>query len=72
MSAPHIDVPAEGAIVVDDDSPLSYTLLTRVWPSATNLSKVKHSFATAYSKEKNSIVERTNQEVMRHIRAMLF
>ena len=31
------------------------------------LSKVKHSFATAYSKEGNGIVERANQEVMRHI-----
>ncbi len=31
------------------------------------LSKVKHSFATAYSKEGNGIVERANQEVMRNI-----
>jgi hypothetical protein len=33
---------------------------------------VKHSFATAYSKEENDLVERANQEVMRHLRAMLF
>jgi transposase InsO family protein len=38
----------------------------------SRLSKVKHSFATAYSKEENGIVERANQEVMSHLRAMLF
>ncbi len=38
----------------------------------TRLSKVKHSFATAYSKEENGIVERANQEVMRHLRVILF
>ena len=32
----------------------------------TRLSKVEHSFATAYSKEENGIVERANQDVMRH------
>ena len=36
------------------------------------LSAVDHSFATAYSKEENGIVERANQEVMRHLRAILF
>ena len=36
------------------------------------LTAVEHSFATAYSKEENGIVERANQEVMRHLRAMLF
>ena len=38
----------------------------------TLLSKVEHSFATAYSKEENGIVERANQEVMRHLCAILF
>ncbi len=38
----------------------------------SRLSQVKHSFATAYSKEENGLVERANQEVMRHLRAMLF
>jgi len=38
----------------------------------SRLSLVKHSFATAYSKEENDLVERANQEVMRHLRAMLF
>ncbi len=36
------------------------------------LSQVEHSFATAYSKEENGLVERVNQEVMRHLSAMLF
>jgi transposase InsO family protein len=36
------------------------------------MSEVEHSFATAYSKEENGIVERTNQEVMRHLCAMVF
>jgi hypothetical protein len=36
------------------------------------LSQVDYSFATAYSKEENGLVERANQEVMRHLRAMLF
>jgi transposase InsO family protein len=30
----------------------------------SRLSQVKHSFATAYSKEENGLVERANQEVM--------
>jgi len=33
---------------------------------------VGQSFATAYSKEENGIVERANQEVLRHLRALLF
>jgi hypothetical protein len=37
--APHIDAPAKGAIVVDDDSPLSYTL-TRIPPSATSFPQI--------------------------------
>ena len=36
------------------------------------MSEVEDSFATAYSKEENGIVEHVNQEVMRHLRAMLF
>ena len=36
------------------------------------MSEVEHSFTTAYLKEENGIVERANQEVMRHLRAMLF
>ncbi len=36
------------------------------------MSEVEDSFATAYSKEENGLVEHVNQEVMRHLRAMLF
>ena len=32
----------------------------------SRLSKVKHSFVTAYSKEENGLVERANQELMCH------
>ena len=38
----------------------------------SRLSQVEHSFATAYSKEENGLVERANQEVMLHLRAILF
>ena len=38
----------------------------------SRLSKVKHSFATAVSKEETGLVERANQELMRHLRAILF
>ena len=31
-----------------------------------------HSYATAYSSEENGIVERANQKVLRHLRALLF
>ena len=31
-----------------------------------------HSLSTAYSKEENGIVERANQEVLRHLTAILF
>ena len=36
------------------------------------LCSIKQSFATAYSSEENGIVERVNQEVLRHLRALLF
>ncbi len=36
------------------------------------LCAIENSFATAYSSEENGIVERANQEVMRHLRALLF
>ena len=38
----------------------------------TRLCGIDHSFATAYSSEENGIVERANQEVLRHLRALLF
>ena len=36
------------------------------------LCAIENSFATAYSSEENGIMERANQEVMRHLRALLF
>jgi transposase InsO family protein len=36
------------------------------------LGGIEQSFATAYSSEENGIVERANQEVLRHLRALLF
>ena len=33
---------------------------------------IEQSFATAYSSEENGIVERANQEVMRHLHALPF
>jgi hypothetical protein len=32
----------------------------------------RKSFVTAYSSEENGIVERANEEVLRHLRALLF
>jgi transcription termination factor NusB len=37
-----------------------------------HLSNSKHVLTTAHSKEENAIVERANQEVIRHLRALLF
>ena len=36
------------------------------------LSGIEQSFATAYSSEENGIVERANQEILRHLCALLF
>ena len=36
------------------------------------LCAIENSFATAYSSEENGFVERANQEVLRHLRALLF
>ena len=36
------------------------------------LGGIQQSFATAYSSEENGIVERANQEVLRHLRALLY
>ena len=33
---------------------------------------MEHSYARAYSSEESGIVERANQEVLRHLRALLF
>jgi hypothetical protein len=44
----------------------------KLFSELSRLSQIEQSFATAYSKEENGLVERANQEVMRHLRAMLF
>ena len=36
------------------------------------MSNSKHELTTAHPKEENAIVERANQEVIRHLRALLF
>jgi hypothetical protein len=36
------------------------------------MSGIEQSFTTAYSSEENGIVDRTNQEVLRHLNAILF
>ena len=36
------------------------------------LCAIEQCFVTAYSSEENGIVERANQEVLRHLRALLF
>ena len=36
------------------------------------LSEVEQSLVTVYSKEENAIVERSNQEVLRHLNAIFF
>ncbi len=57
---------------------MSFTLIkvqpfrNELFPELSRLSQVEHSFATAYSKEENGLIERANQEVMRHLHAMLF
>ena len=49
-----------------------YELVQELVQELLRLCAIDHSFATAYSSEENGIVERANQEVMRHLRALLF
>ena len=37
-----------------------------------HMCRAEHELTIAYSKEENAIVERANQEVIRHLRALLF
>ena len=48
------------------------TFRNELFSELARMSTVEHSFAIAYSKEENGIVERASQEVMRHLRAMRF
>ena len=45
---------------------------TELVEGLTRLVGTDHSLSTAYSKEENGIVERANQEVLRHLTAILF
>ena len=56
------------AIHTEQGSAFHNDLITEL----TQLCGIEHSFATAYSSEENGIVERANQEVLRHLRALLF
>ena len=66
---------AAWCISVESEQPTSYTL-TRIRPSAMSLTQSLHacrrSSIPSFSKEANGIVERANQEVMRHLRAIRF
>jgi hypothetical protein len=42
------------------------------WEELVKLIGIDHALTTAYSKEENGIVERANQEVMRHLRNIVF
>ena len=55
---------ASSSTSVDSELPKGPAFRNELFAELTPLSKVVHSFATAYS---NGIVERTNQEVMRHL-----
>ena len=48
------------------------TFRNELFSELARMPEVEHSFTTAYSKEENGIVERANQEVMSHLRAMPF
>ena len=55
-------------IHTDQGPPFHNKLVTEL----LRLGGIQQSFATAYSSEENGIVERANQEVLRHLRALLF
>ena len=65
----HFDRFATPDVIHTDQGP---AFRNELFAELPRLSKVEHSFATAYSKEENGIVERANQEVMRHLHAILF
>ena len=56
-------------VIHTDQGPAFYNdLITEL----KRLFGMEHSYATAYSSEENGIMERANQEVLRHLRALLF
>jgi len=58
-------------ILVDLEAPMSF-IHNELVQELLRLSGIEQSFVTAYSSEENGIVERANQEVLRHLRALLF
>jgi transposase InsO family protein len=56
-------------VIHTDQGPVFHNELVQ---ELLRLGAIENSFATAYSSEENGIVERANQEVMRHLRALLF
>ena len=55
-------------IVSDNGSQFSNEIINHL----LQLLEINHNFTIAYSKEENAIVERSNKEVMRHLRAIIF
>ena len=56
-------------VIHTDQGPVFHNELVQ---ELLRLCAIEQSFATAYSSEENGIVERANQEVLRHLRALLF
>jgi transposase InsO family protein len=56
-------------IIYTDQGPTFHNELIQ---ELLRLCGIEHSFATAYSSQENGIVERANQEILRHLRALLF
>jgi transposase InsO family protein len=55
-------------ILSDNGTQFSNELMEEV----TKVIGVKHLFSTPYSKEENGIVERSNKEVIRHLKAIVY
>ena len=56
------------SIVSDNGTQFRNSLIQQL----CSIAKIDHNMIHAYSKEENSIVERANKEVMRHLRAIIF
>ena len=56
-------------VILTDRGPTFHNHLIK---DLCRMTGVEQSLTTAYSKEENAIVERANQEVLRHLNALLF
>ena len=65
----HIDRFGSPEVIHTDQGPAFHNELVT---ERLRLGGVEQSFATAYSSEENGIVEHADQEVLRHLRALLF